>query len=396
MSILRAVLLCVACLLSISVVAADTPCNCTYDSIIGTWDLTISAPSHHANLSCDTFTPSSTYTVTLSYPDVATDSAGQTGFFTLIYNQGFEIRVADWNYFAFSNWTTAADGSVQSNCDWTLNGWAHRMTQPAKEWKCYSGQRRPSTVRPPVSPPVQKVDRCATDGVAAEQARQSRVFRHDQSFIDAVNSAQSSFRVRRYPEWEGLTIGELEQRAGGRSSGADVASFLERMQVGSTAAASHRHIRDIQRAAATVGALPRSWDWRNVSGVNYVSPVRDQGQCGSCYIFSSAGMLEARIRVASNNQLQPILSTQDPLSCSRYSQGCAGGFPYLIAGKYAQDFGFVEEACFPYSGTDATPCSNKCTTSPRLWSVSNYRSDILAVLHTTHFTFSIRSTFLVR
>jgi len=107
--------------------------------------------------------------------------------------------------------------------------------------------------------------------------------------------------------------------------------------------------------------------------VNYVSAVRDQGGCGSCYIFSSAGQLEARIRVASNNKLQPNISTQDPLSCSRYSQGCAGGFPYLIAGKYAQDFGFVEEECFPYTGSDATPCSSKCSSPDRLWTVSDYR-----------------------
>ena len=249
------------------------------------------------------------------------------------------------------------------------------MTTPTTEWLCYSGRRQSSSAPTPVSPPAQpQLDRCATDGVAAEQARQSRVFRHDQAFLDAVNSAQSSFTVRRYPEWEGLTIGQLEQRAGGRSSGADVASFLERMQSGnSEVATSHRHIREIQRAAATTAtALPSAWDWRNVSGVNFVSDVRDQGQCGSCYIFSSAGMLEARIRVASQNKLQPVLSTQDPLSCSRYSQGCAGGFPYLTAGKYAQDFGFVEEQCMPYTGTDSTACSSKCTTSPRLWTVSNY------------------------
>lgn len=38
--------------------------------------------------------------------------------------------------------------------------------------------------------------------------------------------------------------------------------------------------------------------------------------------------------------------------------GCEGGFPYLIAGKYAQDFGLVEEDCFPYTGTDS-PCKLK-------------------------------------
>merc|ERR1712080_671289 len=40
------------------------------------------------------------------------------------------------------------------------------------------------------------------------------------------------------------------------------------------------------------------------------------------------------------------------MGCSDYSQGCAGGFGYLIAGKYAKDFGFVEESVRPYHGRD--------------------------------------------
>ena len=381
MFVLHALLLFVASLFLSTplLVTADTPCNCTYDAIIGTWTFQISAPSPHANLSCTTFKPATAYTLTLSYPDVVTDVDGHKGFFTLIYNQGVEVRIRGMNFFAFSNWTVADNGSVISDCGSTLNGWAHNTA--ATEWRCYSGQRRPSsdTTPSPIPAAQPSLDRCSADGPAAAQSRLSQPFRHDQSFIDAVNNAQSSFTVRRYPQFEGLTIGELEQRAGGRSSGADVASFMEQMQAGksATTSAAHRHIDNIRRAAAsaTAGtAIPKAWDWRNVSGVNYVSPVRDQGQCGSCYIFSSTGMLESRIRLASNNALQPVLSTQDALSCSRYSQGCAGGFPYLTAGKYAQDFGFVEEACYPYTGVDSTPCSRKCTNSTRLWTVSNYRS----------------------
>ena len=83
--------------------------------------------------------------------------------------------------------------------------------------------------------------------------------------------------------------------------------------------------------------LPESWDWRQVDGVNYVSDVRNQGSCGSCYAFSSMGMLEARIRILTNNTLTPVFSTQDVVSCSKLSQGCEGGFPYLVAGRYAKE-----------------------------------------------------------
>ena len=39
--------------------------------------------------------------------------------------------------------------------------------------------------------------------------------------------------------------------------------------------------------------------------------------------------------------------------------GCAGGFPILIAGRYAEDFGLVLEECNPYKGKDG-----KCSTKP--------------------------------
>ena len=118
--------------------------------------------------------------------------------------------------------------------------------------------------------------------------------------------------------------------------------------------------------------MPVSFDWRNVNSVNYVSPVRDQGicicpfvenklklwllnyiaSCGSCYIFSSMALLESRVRIATNNSETPVFSTQEVVDCSQYSQGCEGGFPYLIAGKYAQDFGVISDDCYPYSGVD--------------------------------------------
>ncbi|XP_014668371.1 PREDICTED: dipeptidyl peptidase 1-like [Priapulus caudatus] len=70
-------------------------------------------------------------------------------------------------------------------------------------------------------------------------------------------------------------------------------------------------------------------------------------------------MIEARLRVTTNNSQQVELSPQDVVECSAYSQGCEGGFPYLVAGKYSEDFGMVEEKCNPYAGKD-----EQCRTDP--------------------------------
>lgn len=86
--------------------------------------------------------------------------------------------------------------------------------------------------------------------------------------------------------------------------------------------------------------------WTGGSNVDYVVPVRDQLNCGSCYAFAAVDMIGSRLRV--NRLSNEILSPQQIVSCSQYSQGCDGGFPFLVS-KYGMDFGLVSEACFPYA-----------------------------------------------
>jgi len=119
-----------------------------------------------------------------------------------------------------------------------------------------------------------------------------------------------------------------------------------------------------------IQALPSSFDWRNVNGKNYMSPARNQMSCGSCYAFGTLASLEARIRILSNLTDQPILSTQDVVSCSNYSQKCDGGFPYLV-GKYGEDYGIVEEKCFPYTAGEPA-CKYQCN-NPKRYYFTDYR-----------------------
>jgi cathepsin C len=62
-----------------------------------------------------------------------------------------------------------------------------------------------------------------------------------------------------------------------------------------------------------------------------------------------------------------VYSPQDISSCSYYSQGCDGGFPYLV-GRWAHDHGVSQDTTFPYqSGLGSTiPCSLKRNDLPNL------------------------------
>lgn len=301
--------------------AADTPANCTFDDVRGDWILYETERTGDATIDCDNMGPV-VYkkTVSLMYPNVAVDEFGNRGFWTMIYNQGFEVRVSGRSYFAFSLYEKSGK-TVVSKCDKTSNGWSRDIT--VRNWACYRAQKK--TPVPPKTHTLAFTDQDNT------------LYRTNIEFLERINAAQNSWVAGVYPEYETMTLGDHLRRAGGRAS---------TMMVGMKAAPSSFFTR--LRSAAT----PEKWDWRSVEGVNYVSPIRNQGNCGSCYAFSSMAGLEARVRILTNNTQRPIFAPQDIVGCTKLAQGCEGGFPYLIAGRYAQDVGVVLEECSPYEGKD--------------------------------------------
>ncbi|XP_022050147.1 dipeptidyl peptidase 1 [Acanthochromis polyacanthus] len=321
---LNGVLLCVL-LLWVEGSWGDTPANCTYEDLLGTWVFQVSQVGHDKTVNCSAeATGDSTVTLTLEKLSVATDQLGNTGFFTLIYNQGFEVVINGYKWFAFFKYTQVGS-KVTSYCDQTLAGWVHDVL--GRNWGCFVGKR----VQP--IPPRHDIKPVFNSWLL------QRPYKHNLDFIASINSVQKSWKAMPYAEHEMYTLQELQYRAGGPASRIPIRARPAPVKA------------DVAKMAA---ALPERWDWRNVDGVNFVSPVRNQASCGSCYSFATMGMLEARVRILTNNTENPILSPQQVVSCSEYSQGCDGGFPYLI-GKYAQDFGIVDESCFPYIAKDS-PC----------------------------------------
>ncbi|MFH0833003.1 MAG: C1 family peptidase [Candidatus Aenigmatarchaeota archaeon] len=106
-------------------------------------------------------------------------------------------------------------------------------------------------------------------------------------------------------------------------------------------------------------SYPSSLDWRNKDGKNWVTPVKDQDGCGSCWAFSAVGVVESRINIALNNPDYDIdLSEQDVVSCSG-TGSCSGGLEGNAL-SYMKSSGTVIETCFPYAAADSS-CSDKCS-----------------------------------
>jgi hypothetical protein len=92
--------------------------------------------------------------------------------------------------------------------------------------------------------------------------------------------------------------------------------------------------------------LPSSWDWRNVNGENWLTPVKSQGKCGSCWAFSTVGTIEATYKIEqADSTLNPDLSEQDLVSCSN-AGSCDGG-NLVLAFNHAKAKGICDESCFP-------------------------------------------------
>ena len=94
--------------------------------------------------------------------------------------------------------------------------------------------------------------------------------------------------------------------------------------------------------------IPDSVDWRTTG---HVTPVKDQGSCGSCWAFSTTGALEGAHKVASGNLVS--LSEQQLVDCagSFGNDGCDGGDMYA-AMLYAKDNLIEDESTYPYKGKD--------------------------------------------
>ncbi len=105
-----------------------------------------------------------------------------------------------------------------------------------------------------------------------------------------------------------------------------------------------------------VNAAPTSLDWRTK---NAVTAVKNQGQCGSCWAFSSIGAVEGHYAIKTGALRS--LSEQELVDCVTDNKGCNGGNLEIAYQWIADNKGVVGEADYPYTGSQDQCDSNKQT-----------------------------------
>jgi len=169
------------------------------------------------------------------------------------------------------------------------------------------------------------------------------IFKHNYNLIRKHNMANSTYSMA-VNEFADLTFDEFHSKMTGYKR-------INR---------AHLRSKNGPHQKISQTAMAASLDWRQKGAV---TDIKNQGQCGSCWAFSTTGSVEGAHAIKTGNLVS--LSEQQLVDCStpEGNQGCNGGlmdqaFQYIISNN-----GICTEASYPYTATGPNTCQTTCTSA---------------------------------
>jgi len=171
-----------------------------------------------------------------------------------------------------------------------------------------------------------------------EEKRRLQIFKVNVDYINKMNSMNYSFQlgVTRFAD---LTADEFGTSHFGIAKPAEIWGSLPSL-------GSHEYKGEV---------LAASIDWTQKGAV---TSVKNQGQCGSCWSFSTTGSLEGAWEIATGKLVS--LSEQQFVDCDTKDNGCSGGL-MDTAFQYAEANALCTEDSYAYSAKAGTCKASECT-----------------------------------
>lgn len=177
---------------------------------------------------------------------------------------------------------------------------------------------------------------------AREEAMRFRTFQNNLFLIRQLNKFEQGSAVYGVTEFADLTQDEYFHRTG----------LLPRK--------NDELDNEIRNPLAEIPdiKLPKGHDWREK---NAVTPVKNQGSCGSCWAFSVTGNIEG-LNAIKTGELKSF-SEQELVDCDDLDAGCNGGLPDNAVKFIEKEGGLELESDYPYTAHRSKSCNFNSTLS---------------------------------
>ena len=159
-------------------------------------------------------------------------------------------------------------------------------------------------------------------GTVAEFDFRSALFKKRHAQIEAFNADPANTHVLGHNDFSDRTPEEMKAKNGYRQAPPKNVVLLD--------------------ASANAAEI----DWRAKGAV---TPVKDQGNCGSCWAFSVAGAVEGIYRITGGDLVS--FSAQQLIDCSKENDGCHGG-SMDSAFAYVEQHPLEPDTFYPYQAKD--------------------------------------------